>query len=82
MLSLLKLALPRVRKIDGTTAERIAHVGFDSDGQPWGLVERVTRLADPPGASRLNYHRWVRFDAIPFAPDEVVTSDAWEIVSG
>ena len=78
MLSLLKLALPRIKKIDENTADRIAHVGFDSDGQCWGLVERLRRIPDVSiNAGKLNYHRWVRFEAIPFVPDEVVTADEW-----
>ncbi len=55
--------------------ELIQRVATDSDGQQWGLVERLTPLPELGSACRVTFDRWIRFDAIPFAPDEVIGGD-------
>ncbi len=60
-------------------SEKIDRVAFDTDGQAWGLVEQYTKL-DGHGLGRIDYSRWVRFDAIPFSDDgERVTAGTWEM---
>jgi hypothetical protein len=45
-----------------------------------GLIGRLSKRPRPrSSAARLNFDRWVRFDAIPFAPDEIVTAREWTI---
>lgn len=87
LIGMFRLPLPRANRnlpADCGYAELINLVGVDVDGQAWGLVLRNTPI---PGdeerpaylhAARVEYVRWVRFDAIAFAPDEVVTDRAWE----
>lgn len=76
--------IPRARRVDGTRfTEKISHVAFDTDGLAWGLVEQLEQLEKLPGAYRVNYVRWVRFEAIPFAgADELVTAQGWSAAPG
>ena len=73
LIGVFKLPRAFIRKINnGDTVERIYQVGLGDDGQAWGLVERFDR-----GREHARLDRWVRLDAIPFAPDELVTADKW-----
>jgi hypothetical protein len=84
LIGMAALPFARVRKGQDGAVEYIDRVGFDVDGQAWGLVVRSTPAPPVSGslnrirARRINYVRWVRFDAIAFAPDEVVTETSWE----
>lgn len=76
LIGIIKIEIPKLRRVDGTRfKERIAHVAFDTDGTAWGLVEQLEDLGE--GICKINYVRWVRFDAIPFEPRELVTSAGW-----
>lgn len=81
IVGLVNLEIPIVRRLNVDESEKIAHVGFDTDGQAWGLVARAVRLeevrGDRPGnIFRVTFVRWVRFNAIPFAADEIVEPGA------
>lgn len=89
ILGVFRMDYPIVRKLSESLQEKISTVGFDTDGQAWGLVEQALRVQPPgelasgvrhAGAWRLNFVRWVRFNAIPFTPGEVVEegADAWK----
>lgn len=95
LLGIVKLEMPWVRKRSAAEIqahryqEKIQHIGFDTDGQAWGLVCRFTPIELPPpapgedpryhpiGAGRLDYVRWVAMDALPFVPEERVTPEGW-----
>jgi len=82
LIGIITLAMPRTRKRSDDIFDRIKSVAFDEDGQAWGLVERFTRLPDPdqrpPDVSgEVDFDRWVKFDAIPFAEEELVTKAGW-----
>lgn len=69
LIGVVNLDFPYQRKIDGVTREQVSKVAFDTDGQAWGLVVRLTDLGE--GMSRINYNRWIGFAALPFVdPDE------------
>lgn len=86
IVGLIRLELPIMRSPAPSTRERIAHLGFDSDGQAWGLVERLSWIETAPGPysgtdkgriGRVEFVRWVRFNRIPFDPEEVIEAGAW-----
>jgi hypothetical protein len=81
IVGIIKLDLPIARRLPGDVQEKIAHVAFDTEGQPWGLVSKMTPIEDFPGAGRIDFDRFVRFNAIPFKPDELVEPGAadWKI---
>jgi hypothetical protein len=75
-----RLPFPRVKhppEPEGSpiVRELIQDVAVDESGQQWGLVIRKTMLS--PTMGRLDAVRWVRWEATPFAPDEVVTDTEW-----
>lgn len=85
LLGVFKMEYPIVRRLSETLHEKISYVGFDTDGQAWGLVEEALRVEPPgelasgvkhAGAWRLNFQRWVRFNAIRTVPDEIVEEGA------
>jgi hypothetical protein len=87
LIGLVRLPFPRIKHRKGDPyTEMIGEIGVDVDGQAWGLVVRQTPIPEANGKiptgphwrrSRLSYERWVRYDAIAFAPDEVVTEKEW-----
>jgi hypothetical protein len=80
LIGIVRLEIPRLRRGTGPR-EAIKEVAFDTDGQAWGLVTRITPIIPPipgsPGMARVDHHRWIRFEAIPFAPEEVITREIW-----
>ena len=88
LIGMFDLPIPRANRslpADCGYAELIDRVGVDGDGQCWGLVMRRTPIRGDEykpflmRAARLEYVRWVRFDAIAFAPDEVVSERGWAV---
>lgn len=81
LLGVFELPFHRMTEVaGGQPRELIKRVGIDEHGQQWGLVERATPIADLSGgarAMRMDCVRWIRFEAIPFYPDEVVTAEKW-----
>jgi len=78
IVGLINLEIPFQRRESSTVTERVAHVGFDTDGQAWGLV---TRMSLGGGYEKLKYCRWIHvgFDAIPFVINEFVSEmGSWE----
>ncbi len=79
----LSFGLQRKAKADepltGAPREMIQRVATDTDGQQWGLVERLTPIPGNNGdnAYRVSFDRWIRFDSIPFEPGEIVTGETW-----
>lgn len=76
LIGMWKLPFPRWRKTHPTAPrEMISHVACAEDGQQWGLVVQLTKLDET--MSRIVPVRWVRWEATPFAPEEVVTIYDW-----
>jgi hypothetical protein len=73
-----KMEYPRRRSLSEGIIEQIKIVGFDTDGQAWGLVERMVPIKGAAGAGRLDYSRWIRFNSIPFAESErILEGGGW-----
>lgn len=89
LIGIVKLQYAYVSKASPREAkEMVKHVAFDVDGNAWGLVERATQLEDPPDTKpihrgalwRLDYKRWIRFEAIPFELEERIGPDGfWQM---
>jgi hypothetical protein len=75
LIGMFSLPFPHQRRGDGPR-EMIQRIATDDEGQQWGLVERVTPIPDST-AARVSFNRWVRWDAIPFHPAEVVSGEQW-----
>lgn len=88
LIGMFTLPFPRIRRLpDSDQTELVRFVATDTDGQQWGLVELNTPippLSDGPRGLRVSmgarrdYVRWIRFDAVPFVPEEVITSGPWK----
>lgn len=86
LIGMFTLPFPRIRRLpDSDQIELVRFVATDTDGQQWGLVELNTTIPSLiPSLSRgfsttkRDYLRWIRFDAIPFVPEEVITSGPWK----
>lgn len=80
LIGMYALPYPRVRRLPDTDqTELVRYVATDTDGQQWGLVELNTPIPPlPTRMSRRDVVRWIRFDAVPFAPEEVITSGLWK----
>lgn len=83
LVGMVKLDIPFTRRPSEVIHEKVGHVAFDTRGGAWGLVERMTRIAPPQGKDlgtwRVNYARWICFDALPFMQDERISPEGkWE----
>ena len=81
LIGIIKLPVPRVKRGDGFT-DHVIYVAFDTDGQPWALVVRQAPIDGSKSMYRINPHRWVRFEAMPFESGELITADEWKAESG
>jgi len=87
LIGIITLQLAYVKRTESPAfGEKISHVAFDTDGNAWGLVQRYTPMGDATTVEgilagvkmgRLDYKRWIRFEAIPFELEERISSEGW-----